>query len=51
MQLGGYNVMNLDGGGSSTVVYNGAVFNYPHCEDIPGVFCERPVSVITCIKA
>lgn len=48
--LGGYNVMNLDGGGSSTVYYNGTVINYPHCEDIPGVWCQRPITVISCIK-
>jgi exopolysaccharide biosynthesis protein len=42
--------MNLDGGGSSTVYYNGSVINYPHCQDIPDVWCQRPISVITCIK-
>lgn len=50
LQVGGYNVMNLDGGGSSTAYYNEQVINYPHCEDVPDVWCQREISDITCIK-
>jgi exopolysaccharide biosynthesis protein len=48
--LGAVWAINLDGGGSSTVVYpNGKLFNKPTCIDIK-VECERPVTTITCVK-
>jgi exopolysaccharide biosynthesis protein len=47
--IGGYNVMNLDGGGSSIAIYNGTIVDKPTCQDTPTPICERAVSTITCI--
>ncbi len=42
------NAINLDGGGSSTTVLNGAVVDKPTCHDTP-VQCERAVTTISCV--
>ena len=42
------NAINMDGGGSSTTVYNGAVVDKPTCHDTP-VICERAVTTISCV--
>mmetsp|Transcript_12339 Transcript_12339/g.18407 ORF Transcript_12339/g.18407 Transcript_12339/m.18407 type:complete len:280 (+) Transcript_12339:2-841(+) len=41
--------INLDGGGSTTLVKNGDVQNRPTCNDIP-IICERKVATIVCLK-
>eukprot|EP00040_Diaphanoeca_grandis_P020033 m.106243 g.106243 ORF g.106243 m.106243 type:complete len:273 (-) comp27706_c0_seq1:84-902(-) len=46
--LGGYNIINLDGGGSSVFVNNGKIYNHPTCIDTPAM-CERPVTTVPCI--
>ena len=38
--------INIDGGGSSTVVYDGDVIDEPTCNEI----CEREVASITCVR-
>lgn len=43
-EFGAKNAMNLDGGGSSTIVYEGSVLNRPSDGS------ERPVSTIVCLK-
>ncbi|EGD83604.1 hypothetical protein PTSG_04212 [Salpingoeca rosetta] len=48
--VGAYEAMNLDGGGSTTAVYHGQVFNVPTCHDTPTPVCQRDVTTITCIK-
>jgi exopolysaccharide biosynthesis protein len=40
--------INLDGGGSSTIVQHGQVLNFPTCLDIP-IACQRPVATIVCV--
>jgi len=47
-QLGAYNAVNLDGGGSSVAYYNGKVVSYPTCHDTSEK-CERAVTTITCV--
>ncbi|XP_068721629.1 N-acetylglucosamine-1-phosphodiester alpha-N-acetylglucosaminidase-like [Montipora capricornis] len=48
LKLGFVNAINLDGGGSATMVLNGTVINYP--SDRCGAFsCPRPVSTIVCV--
>jgi len=49
IDLGGYNCVNLDGGGSSVAYYQGKIISVPTCKDTPEV-CERPVTTITCVK-
>jgi len=46
--LGGYNVINLDGGGSSTFVKDGKIYNHPTCVDTPAE-CQRPVTTVPCV--
>ena len=49
--LGLVSAINLDGGGSETVVIEGGiVFNEPHCNDTPEI-CERDVGAIACLRA
>ena len=42
--------INMDGGGSTTLVVNGTVVNRPHCLD-RWLVCERPVSTVVCIRS
>lgn len=42
--------INLDGGGSSTLIYQGRVHNRPMCLDI-GLVCERPVASVICVDS
>jgi exopolysaccharide biosynthesis protein len=50
VSVGAWAAVNIDGGGSSTSYYNGAVINQPHCTDTTTV-CERAIASITCVKA
>lgn len=52
VELGAQVAINLDGGGSATLVESGIVINYPsdECEEDPKFACERKVSSIVCIK-
>ncbi|MGH0159123.1 UNVERIFIED_CONTAM: hypothetical protein FKN15_071873 [Acipenser sinensis] len=49
--LGVVNAINLDGGGSATLVLNGSLANYPsdHCVDDPMWRCPRSVSTVLCV--
>lgn len=47
--VGAYYAINLDGGGSSAVYYNGSIVDFPTCNDVPKL-CVRPVTTITCVK-
>jgi len=49
LSIGGYNVLNLDGGGSSATFFNGTTVDKPTCQDTPTPICEREVTTITCI--
>ncbi|XP_078689990.1 N-acetylglucosamine-1-phosphodiester alpha-N-acetylglucosaminidase-like [Branchiostoma floridae x Branchiostoma belcheri] len=52
-RLGLVNAINLDGGGSATVVMDGTVANYPsdHCADNPAWRCARAVSTALCVHS
>lgn len=50
LDLGAIQAVNMDGGGSTTAVYNGKVFNKPHCADTWTV-CERAVTSVACVAA
>ena len=50
VELGAAHAVNLDGGGSTTAVLHGTVYNAPHCADTWAV-CERNVTSITCVEA
>lgn len=45
------NAINLDGGGSATVILNGTLASYPsdHCSSDPMWRCPRAVSTIVCV--
>ncbi|XP_035695675.1 N-acetylglucosamine-1-phosphodiester alpha-N-acetylglucosaminidase-like [Branchiostoma floridae] len=51
LSLGLVNAVNLDGGGSATMVINGTVVNYPsdRCADDRAFRCARAVSTILCV--
>lgn len=49
IEMGAVAAMNNDGGGSTTTVLRGNVFNTPHCGDSWTV-CERDVTSITCVR-
>ena len=42
--------INLDGGGSSDMVYNHQIYSRPTCSDQLFPICERPVTSFTCIS-
>ncbi|KAM9320308.1 N-acetylglucosamine-1-phosphodiester alpha-N-acetylglucosaminidase [Gastrophryne carolinensis] len=46
-----YNAINLDGGGSATLVLNGTLSSYPsdHCSDDSMWRCERSISTVVCV--
>ncbi len=46
--VGAFHAVNLDGGGSTTAVLRGAVWDQPTCDDTP-VICERPVTSVVCL--
>ncbi|NXG04735.1 NAGPA acetylglucosaminidase, partial [Sakesphorus luctuosus] len=50
-QQGVINAINLDGGGSATLVLNGTLANYPseHCSFDNMWRCPRPVSTVVCV--
>jgi exopolysaccharide biosynthesis protein len=50
IKLGAVNAYNLDGGGSSTVFYEGKVTNNPHGHENPNVIEQRMISNIVCFK-
>jgi len=47
--LGAYHVLNLDGGGSSVMMYKERQVTYPHCNDQPLPICQRRVTTIPCV--
>ena len=49
VSLGVSSAVNIDGGGSSVAVANGAVVDVPTCKDTPEV-CERAVASFTCVQ-
>lgn len=49
VDIGIESAVNIDGGGSSTVTYNGNVIDEPTCVDTSEI-CERAVASITCVK-
>jgi exopolysaccharide biosynthesis protein len=49
VELGASYAINMDGGGSSTMVYDLQVISRPTCLDIPLV-CQRPVATVMCIS-
>ena len=48
VQMGAWQAVNLDGGGSSDAVFKGAVVSAPTCSDTSHV-CERPIVSIMCV--
>lgn len=49
-ELGVVSAINLDGGGSATLVVNNTLVSYP--SDVCNLFtCERPVSTVLCVRA
>ncbi|XP_071994259.1 N-acetylglucosamine-1-phosphodiester alpha-N-acetylglucosaminidase isoform X1 [Engystomops pustulosus] len=50
-QQGVVNAINLDGGGSATLVVNGTLANYPsdHCLFDPMWRCPRSISTVVCV--
>jgi len=48
-ELGAVHALNLDGGGSAVVFYNGTIIDHPTCKDTPE-FCERNGTTITCVN-
>eukprot|EP01138_Halocafeteria_seosinensis_P006956 gb/GECG01007114.1/.p1 GENE.gb/GECG01007114.1/~~gb/GECG01007114.1/.p1 ORF type:complete len:308 (+),score=17.31 gb/GECG01007114.1/:1-924(+) len=48
--VGAWNVVNLDGGGSSVSVYDGHVISRPTCLDLPFPVCQRAVTTIACFR-
>ncbi|PRD34502.1 UNVERIFIED_CONTAM: Neurogenic locus Notch protein-acetylglucosamine-1-phosphodiester alpha-N-acetylglucosaminidase [Trichonephila clavipes] len=51
-EFGLVNAINLDGGGSSTLVINGTTANYPYdsCDD-QNFACDRKVSTVLCVHS
>lgn len=47
LQLGAQEAINLDGGGSSTAVLDGKLFNDAHCSDTWDI-CQRNVTSVIC---
>ncbi|XP_062923387.1 N-acetylglucosamine-1-phosphodiester alpha-N-acetylglucosaminidase isoform X1 [Mobula hypostoma] len=45
------NAINLDGGGSATLIFNGSLASYPsdHCKSDPMWRCPRSVSTVICV--
>mmetsp|Transcript_9401 Transcript_9401/g.19979 ORF Transcript_9401/g.19979 Transcript_9401/m.19979 type:complete len:366 (+) Transcript_9401:1-1098(+) len=51
IKLGAVYAINLDGGGSSTLFYEGKVVNYPTSLDVVPVWRERRVSTVLCLHS
>ena len=53
IRLGAKYAINMDGGGSSTMVYEmqSTTVNHPTCLDIPFVECQRKVASVHCISS
>ena len=51
VDLGAWYAINLDGGGSSTMVVDMKVANQPSCLDVPFIVCQRPVATVVCVKS
>ncbi len=47
---GAKHAINLDGGGSTTMILNKRVWNFANCDDKADSFCERSVTTSACIK-
>lgn len=50
-KLGAVYAINLDGGGSSTLFYEGNVLNYPTSLDVVPIWRERRVSTVLCLHS
>mmetsp|Transcript_10421 Transcript_10421/g.16878 ORF Transcript_10421/g.16878 Transcript_10421/m.16878 type:complete len:278 (+) Transcript_10421:129-962(+) len=48
ISIGAAHAINLDGGGSTTMVMDDKVVNVPTCNDVP-IKCQRPVATVTCV--
>ncbi|XP_063406911.1 N-acetylglucosamine-1-phosphodiester alpha-N-acetylglucosaminidase-like isoform X1 [Mytilus trossulus] len=53
LDYGFVQAINLDGGGSTTLIINGTLVNHPtdKCENDPRFTCERKVSTILCVHS
>jgi exopolysaccharide biosynthesis protein len=53
IEQGAMYAINMDGGGSSTLVFgmDHQVINSPSCLDIPKITCERAVASVLCVSA
>jgi exopolysaccharide biosynthesis protein len=53
MEHGAMYAVNMDGGGSSTLVLgtDHRVINRPTCMDIPTIACQRPVASVLCVSS
>eukprot|EP01047_Picozoa_sp_COSAG01_P077123 COSAG01_NODE_13777_length_1537_cov_1.367872_1_plen_288_part_00 len=49
LKHGAWHAINLDGGGSSSIVVNGSVVNHPTDTDLWALRKERAVTVISCV--
>lgn len=51
IEHGAYQAVNLDGGGSGTLLENGVLINFPSdkCKDKRHLSCLRPVTTIVCV--
>lgn len=47
--VGAYHGINLDGGGSSVLYYNGTIVDRPTCSDEWTPVCERAVTTVLCV--
>lgn len=47
--LGARVAVNLDGGGSTSLWFNGSLANRPTCDDTPLPTCERAVASVLCV--
>ena len=48
VDFGSFHAINLDGGSSSTIVFDGKVINHPTCLDV-NLTCERAVATVVCL--
>jgi len=48
VSVGAIHAINLDGGGSSTMVMDEKLVNVPTCNDVP-IKCQRPIATVACV--
>jgi exopolysaccharide biosynthesis protein len=52
IQMGARYAINMDGGGSTTMVHQmKSTLNRPSCLDIPSVKCQRKVATVHCVSS